>query len=172
MRTLTPPTSTAAAKTYTLPGYLVQLGFSVPQHFSSRGDVSWNGFTWLNNNVNVSALQELPNGSAALNLAIGNTDLAFGAVCLLEAPQEKPVSVWAFYEGSVGTADPVLIFSGVIDSCDISEAMVTLQLSALNANTLFIPRARISRASGFNRLIPAGRIIEFNGQRYEIVRGQ
>lgn len=169
-RTLSSPTATAVAKTFTQPGYLVQLGFSAIQRFSSRGDEPWNGFTWLGNNVVVSQQRELPNGSVAIGLTIGNTDLAFGAVCLNEPPQEKAVSIWAFYEGATATADPVLMFSGVIESCDINEQMVQLQLSPLNAATLFIPRERITRAAGFSRLLPAGRVIQFGGVSYEIVK--
>jgi hypothetical protein len=168
MRTLSSPTSTAVAKTITQPGYLVELDFSTVQRFSSRGDVSWNSFTWLNNNVVVGQLQEAPNGSVQLALAIGNADLAFGAVCLNEAPQEKTVTVWAFYEGATASGDPVQIFSGVIDGCDISEAMVNLQLRDLNSRTLFIPRRRATPATGFNHLLPSGRVIQFGGVRYEI----
>lgn len=170
MRTLSAPTTTAAGKPITQPGYLVQIGFSVVQRFSSRADVNWNAFTWLNNNIQVGVLQELPNGGASLSLTIGNADLAFGAVCLNEAPQEKAVDIWAFYEGATALADPVKIFGGVIDGCDISEGVVQLQLSELNDRTLFIPRQRITRATGFTRLLPAGRVIQFGGVSYEVVR--
>lgn len=171
MRALSSPTSTAAALPFTQPGHLVQLGFTPTLRYSSRGDVTWNSLAWQNNNLAVGALQELPNGGTSLTITIGNSDGAFGVVCLGQAPQELAVSVWAFYEGAVALADPVPIFAGVIDSCDITEAAVTLQLSDVNTNTLFIPRQRITRATGFNRLIPAGRVIQFNGDRLEIVKG-
>lgn len=170
-RTLSGPTSTATAQTITQPGYLVQLGFSSVLRYSSRGDEIWNGQNWLANNVQVGTISETPNGGVSLGLTIGNTDLAFGAVCLTEQPQDKAVSVWAFYEGAVALADPILIFDGVIDSCDISQSAVQLTLSDLNAKTLFIPRGRITRANGFNRLSPVGRVISFNGLRIELVRG-
>lgn len=167
-RTLSSPTATAIAKTITQPGHLVQIDFSTVQRFSSRANQSWNGFTWLGNHVVVGQMQERPDGSVQLAIAVGNADLAFGAVCLNEAPQEKAVTIWAFYEGAIAAADPVQIFSGVIDGCDITEAMVNLQLRDLNARTLFIPRRRITAGSGFNRLLPAGRVIQFGGVRYEI----
>ena len=133
--------------------------------------MTWNGLDWLSANLRVGQIQETPNGAATLTVAVGNTDLSFGAVCLREAPQGKAVDVWAFYEGAVADADPVKIFGGVIDSCDINESLVTLTLSQLNARTMFIPRRRITRDSGFNHLSPAGRVIQFGGVSYTITRG-
>lgn len=167
-RTLSGPTATAAGKTFTQPGYFVQLGFSTVQRFSSRGDITWNGQNWLNNNIDVKQLQESPNGSANVSLVIGNSDLAFGAVCLNEQPQGKLVSIWAFYEGAVAAADPVPFFSGEIDESAIGEDAVTLTLTDSNASTIIIPRQRITRAAGFSRLVPAGRVIEFGGLRIEL----
>lgn len=170
MRSISTATATAAAQTISQPGLLVQIGFSFPLYYSSRGDVTFNGHTFIAANVKAGQLQEQPNGATTLSLIVGNSDLAFGAVCLNEAPQEKPVTVWAFYEGATASGDPVQIFTGVIESCDITEASVTLQLSSLNQRTLFIPRRRITADTGFNHLLPAGRVIEFDGVRYEISR--
>lgn len=169
-RSVSSPTSTAAAGPVTQPGYLVQIGFtSYTYRFSSRDDITWNSLSWVSNNLQVGALSEAPNGGAALSVVIGNADRAFGAACLIEAPQEKPVSVWAFYEGAIATGDPVLIFSGVVDGpVDITEQSVTLPLSSLNTATLFIPRVRVTPAAGFNRLSPAGRVIQFGNIRYEL----
>lgn len=170
-RTVSAPTATAAAQTITQPGILLQVGFTFVQRLSSRGDVTWNGFTWLAANIRMGQLQEAPNGSATMQVLVGNTDLAFGAACLGEAPQDKAVSLWQFFEGATAAGDPVPIFSGVIDSCDITPAAVTLQLSSLNQRTLIIPRRRITADAGFNHLLPAGRVIEFDGVRYELLRG-
>jgi hypothetical protein len=169
-RAVSAPTAAAASQTITQPGYLLQVGFSFVGRYSSRGDVNWNGLDWLAANLQVGELQEQPNGSTTLTVQVGNTDRAFGALCLNEPPQEKPVSVWAFYEGAIALGDPVQIFGGVIEDCDISEAAVTLRLSQSNQGTLVIPRKRITRDAGFNRLSPAGRVIEFDGVRYELVR--
>jgi hypothetical protein len=170
-RTLSTPTATATAKIITQPRYLFQAQFSFTVRYSSGEDVSWNSLDWIAANLRVGALQEQPNGSQALTVVIGNTDLAFGAICLNEPPQDKLVDIWAFYEGALATGDPVKIFSGAIDSCNINESAVTLQLSPLNARTLFIPRRRITRDSGFNHLSPAGRVFPFNGVNYTITRG-
>jgi hypothetical protein len=170
-RTLSTATATATAQTVTQPGYLLQVGLSFLVRYSSRGDVHWNSVDWIAANLRVGELQEKSDGSVALTVSVGNTDLAFGALCLAEAPQEKAVSVWAFYEGAIGASDPIQIFGGVIEECEITESMVTLRLSSNNQNTLFIPRRRITRDTGFTRLIPGGRVIEFDGVRYEITRG-
>jgi hypothetical protein len=74
--------------------------------------------------------------------------------------------------GRDGRAIPMQIFSGVIDSVrHRRRGAVTLQLTSLNQRTLFIPRRRITAATGFNHLMPAGRVIEFDGVRYEINEG-
>ena len=97
--------------------------------------------------------------------------LAFGALCLNNAPQGRAVDVWAFYEGALATADPVKLFGGSIDDCVITEAMVSLQLFSLDRKKIAIPRRRITRDTGFNHLSPAGRVISFGGQRYVLERG-
>ncbi|HSW83532.1 MAG TPA: hypothetical protein VLH12_08660 [Usitatibacter sp.] len=170
-RALSTATAAAVAKTVTEPGHLLQIGLSFLVRYSSRGDVHWNGVDWIAANLRVGQLQEKADGSVALTVTVGNTDLAFGALCLAEPPQEKDVAVWAFYEGATGATDPVQIFGGVIQECAISEAAVTLMLASDNQNTLAIPRRRITRDTGFTRLLPSGRVIEFGGVRYQFTRG-
>jgi hypothetical protein len=170
-RTLSGATATALAQQFTQPGFLLQFGFSSVVRYSSRADVVWGGWTWQANNFTVSQVQELPNGSATMQVNVGNTDRAFGALVLSQAPQEVPVSVWAVYSATPAAGDPVPFFSGVIDSVgEINESSVTLSLSDLNASTLVIPRLRIARATGFTRLSANGRLIDFNGQRYILTR--
>ena len=172
-RTLSSPTAAEVAKVITQPGYLMLLNFAVAGifRFSSRGDVTWAGFPWINQNLKVGAIQEQANGNTSVSVSIGNADLAFGAVCLGENPQEQAVAIWEFYEGAIATDDPVLRFGGVIDSVDIGGDLVQLVLSANNNNTMVIPRKRITRDSGFNRLMPAGRVIPFNGVNYTLTSG-
>lgn len=170
-RTVSVGTAAELAKIITSPRYLFQAQFSFIARYASGGDETWNGLDWIGQNLKVGALQEQANGSQSLTVMVGNTDRAFGALCLNEPPQDKLVDLWAFYDGALAAGDPVKLFSGAIDSCDINEAFVTLTLSPLNARTLFLPRRRITRDSGFNHLTPAGQIIEFNGQRYTLTRG-
>lgn len=170
--TLSAPTTTATQKPVTQPGFLMQAGFAFPIRYSSRRDVTFNGQTFIAANLKVGAIKQQANGAVTLQATVGNSDGAFGAVCLAEAPQEKAISIWKFYEGATGAADPFLYFSGAIDSVSFADdrSSVSLTLSSLNQGTLFIPRRRISADTGFNRLLPAGRVLFFDGVRLDINR--
>lgn len=169
-RVLSGPTSTATAKRITQPGYLFQAAFPFPIYYSSRSDVTWNGHTFIAANLKVGTVAQQADGSATLQLAIGNSDGAFGAICLAQDPHDVPVSVWKFYEGATAAGDPLLLFSGSIDAAGIAEDAVTLTMTSLNRRTLFIPRRRFTPVTGFNHLLPAGRVIEFGGLRIDLER--
>lgn len=170
MRTVSTATQAKLGQTHTQPGYLIELAFSTMIRYSTRGDVTWNSKIFAQYDVRVDGIQSDQNGGADARIVVGNTDLSFSALMLNEDPQDKPARIWKFYEGAAALADPVAIFDGVVDSVDFSHQAVTLNLANGNADTLFIPRGRITREAGFLRLSPAGRIIQFAGQKFKLER--
>lgn len=171
MKTVSSSLQAKLGAVVTQPGYLVELQFSTLIRYSSRGDVTWNGNIFANYDVKVDSRQINAKGGAECRISIGNSDLTFSALMLNEDPQDKPVRVWKFYEGATFVADPIEVFSGVVDSVDFAHDAVSLNLSQGNAGTMFIPKGRITREAGFLRLSPAGRIIQFAGQKFKLERG-
>ena len=105
---------------------------------------------------------------ASLNgaLAIGNNDLAIGALVLSEGVAGRACSVWKFYgDTAPATGDPVKVFDGVCDSADIPEngpVRITLQQSG--GTTTFCPRTYLTAAAGFSFLPTPGQIVTWNDE--------
>lgn len=170
-RGLSTATKNAAAADITTPCYLVELRLAATYRFSSRGDVPWNGFTFASSALRVSDVSDAPDGSSQVRVEVGNTDLAFGAAVLLDAAlQGRGVSVWFHYGAAPAAADPVKLFEGVVDSAGIDQAAVRFMLTNAIASATYLPRRRITRAAGFTRLLPAGRVIQIGTQMIRLER--
>jgi hypothetical protein len=167
VRTLAGSTSSGVTAAVTLPGYFVQISFATPQRWSTRGTLTWNSLTWTGYDVQVSGLI-YDGAEASLNgaLAIGNNDLAIGALVLSEGVAGRACSIWKFYgDSNPATGDPVKVFEGVCDSADIPEngpVRITLQQSG--GTTTFCPRTYLTAAAGFSFLPTPGQIVTWNDE--------
>ncbi len=171
MRTLSSAINTATAGTVTTPGYLVEIDFGTVLRLSSRGDQSWNGYTWTGGRIGkISGLQWDGKGQQAGSIDLINSDLAMGALVLNEGVADRSVKIWKFYADSPATGDPVAVFDGVADAADIGPDKVSLALLSQNGRTLSAPRRFIGPGIGFNHLAPAGTKITWGGQTYELTR--
>ena len=170
MRTLSTPTLTATGLIVTQPGYLVEIAFSTIVRMSSRADVSWNTFTWLASDVSVEGLGADGAGGQSGGLTIGNLDNVMGALVLNEGVAGRAVKIWKFYEGAIAASDPVAMFSGWADEVEIDAGQVRITLVAASLQSLFSPRTYITPGNGFNHLPPAGTIINWGGQAYQLER--
>lgn len=170
MRSLATAVTTAAGRPITEPGFLLELQLSPLLRLSSRGDVTWNGNIFAQADLKISDITESPDGTTSVSVSIGNTDLSTGALILNGGGQDAPASVWFFYEGLVQPAEPVKIFGGVLDTAKVVHREVTLQLVSQGLRTSYLPRRRICAASGFNRLLPAGRVLQLGSTVVKIER--
>ena len=171
MRTLTAEQLAATSSTVTTPGYLVELGFSTPLRYATRGDQSWNGYTWTGGRLGkVSGLQWDGAGQQRGSLELINTDLTFSALILNEGAADRACRIWAFYGDNPDDAQAV--FDGVMDTADISPDRVRLSLVGENNRTLHSPRRFIGAGTGFNHLRPAGTKITWGGQNYILERAE
>jgi hypothetical protein len=172
-QTVTAAQIAAGQATITKPGFFVQLDLASQIRACSRDDTTWNGNVWPAANVNVSDVGTQPDGSQRCTVTMGNTDLSLGAIALGDAQlQGRRAQVWSFLKpaGSLAAADPVQIFDGVVDSAVVDTAAVTFSLVTLLVSATYLPRRRITPASGFNRLLPAGRVIQIGSQRFRLER--
>ena len=170
-RFLSPPTATGTSAPVTLPGYLVEIDFATPIYLSSRGNLTWNGQSWIAWDVRITGLGI--DGAASSqngNLTLGNTDYTIGALVLQQGAAGQVVKVWKFYGEAPAAADPVLVFAGVADAAaiDPDNGTVTMTLQQEGGITQFSPRTYITYASGFSHIPPSGTVIHWNGDTFTL----
>lgn len=152
----------------TRPGYLVQVGYSVPMYLSTLGNITWNAHAWTGSDVKVSGLSQDGKGASGATLQIGNTDGAIGVVVLSDGAADIPVSIWAVYAGATASGDPVQRFGGVTNGATIDADKVTFTLTSTANTTLNAPRFFIGQINGFNQLKTAGTVINWGAEAYTL----
>lgn len=162
-KTLAASIATATGQRITTPGYLVQIDFSTPLRLSSRGDQSWNDYTWTR-----GRLGKVDAGEGGGSIELLNADLAMSALVLNEGLADRAVTVWAFYADN--PTDVEQVFAGVADSTEIGSERVRTRLLPENRATQYSPRRFINAAAGFNTLMPAGTRITWGGQTFVLER--
>lgn len=168
MRTLSSTLITELGLTVTRPGYLVSVGFSTPQYYSTLGDVTWGGHTWTGTSLNVSGLKRSVGVARTASLAFADSDLSIGAIVLNEGIADREIRIYAVYAGAADDAVLELIAAG--DACEITPKGVTLNVVGFSTHRVQMPRRYISADTGFNVLQPWGTPISINGQPYYLTR--
>lgn len=174
-RTLTAPLLAALGVDVTAPGFLVELAFSSPVRFSTRGSVQWNGNPWPARGATISGLAyDIGSPQQGGTLRINDPDLAMSALVLLEGMVGRSVNVWKFYGEALADGDPVQIFAGAGDAVTISPSDRSIQVSLVQRGPtqLYAPRRFMTRANGFSILPVAGRIVAFNGVDFTLERNR
>jgi len=169
-RTLTTPTTNALAAQLTRPGYLVYLGWLTPVRLSSRADLTWNGSLYIGFGMNPDGIEWRGTAEQGGTLRLDNSSGAYSATALDEGVADVPIKVWAYDEAATATGDPVAIFDGVGDSCEIMPAYITIRVTSKRSRSLFAPRAYITQDAGFSIVPPEGKSIMWGGQRYTFQR--
>lgn len=171
-RSISAPTLAAIAAQFTQPGYFVQIDWSSITRLTSRSSRSWNGQFWVGGFVEVRSVTWSADGTQDGTVILQNGTGAYGVVALDEGVADKRVQIWIFDAAATATGDPVKIFDGVGDSCDISPATVTVKLVSQRSGVLNSPRQYITRESG-DTIVPAsGTVITWGGQTYRLQRGR
>lgn len=171
MRTLTGTTSSGVAANVTLPGYFVEIAWSSVGRYSSRGTLTWNAQTWTATDFRVAGLAA-DSGSSNITgtLTFNNADLNIGALILAQGVAGRSIKIWQFYGDSApGASDPVLLFDGIGDTSTITDnGRASISMQQAGAVTLYVPRAYMTRADGFNWLPADGQLVEWNGERVRL----
>ena len=171
MRTLASTLLDALAQPVTQPGYLVEILFATPFRVSSRGNINWGGNSWGAFDFKVSGLGvDGSTSSQSGSLTFGNDDHLMSALVLNEGVAGRTIHVWKFSGEAPEDADPINIFSGIGDDVqgNPSQGELTINLTQEGAQTLFCPRRRITADQGFNFLPPAGTLIVWNTETYQL----
>jgi hypothetical protein len=131
------------------------------------GTVTWGGFTWVGTDVRIDSMRRTTGAAKGAQISIQNSDLAYGTLVLSEGVSDKVMKIYSVYAGA--PADAVLEFDGVGDSAEVGER-VTISMLGAATQASFAPRRRISVATGFNTLLPAGTIIRMGTTSYTLER--
>lgn len=167
VRLLTPALAAEVGLTVTRPGYLVRMEFATELRFSTLGAVRWGGQSWETYDVKVQGLTRESNATRTASLSLGNLTNEFGAIVLSNPVADVLIEIYAVYAGAPN--DAVLEFSGVGDSCEVGDRVV-INLVGQSTQRNFSPRRRISAATGFNTLLPAGTVLSLGGSTYLLER--
>jgi len=167
-RSLSTPTTNAAASTVTRPGYLVEIAFDSFVRLCSRATLYILGNEWVGWDVQVSGLaSDVGKPAVSGSLTLGDADQSISALALAQGLAGRAVRVWRFFADAVADDDPVLVFDGVAGA--VSGGMsreISVQLVAREATVLYSPRRRMTEEVGFHALPAAGQVFSFNGEKY------
>ncbi|HBY64378.1 MAG TPA: hypothetical protein DEH78_31545 [Solibacterales bacterium] len=152
------------------PGYLVDMKVSTPLRFSTRGLITWNGIPFVPAVLTVSGLID---DSSAGTLQFKDPTLAIQTLARTTSLVGRRVAVARFYEGALGTTDPIWFFEGVIASArELAPPQLDIALSRVSIARGLTPPRRINRSSGFNVLAPEGKVIRFRGSDFRLERAR
>lgn len=101
------------------PGLFLQLGFSTPLYYCDRAagaTRTWNSLTWTEADFTVSDYTLEIGVMQKLTLAFVDASFVLTALLLTQTSADKVVKLWYFDSAATATADPVLIFDGLIDN--------------------------------------------------------
>jgi hypothetical protein len=176
-RSISSATLTALAAQMTSPGYLLQIGWPTPARLSSRGDTSWNSQVWVGTGFVVQGLAWDGSGDmrGVISLNNGGTQSVYGDFsynALTYGAADVPIQIWIYDKAALATPDPVAVFDGVGDTCQIEAAKVQIQFAAKRSNVLYSPRQYITAEAGFSIVPPDGKVIYWGGQKYVLSRQQ
>lgn len=170
----TPSTGTAAeiAKPVTAPRFFVEMLFSTPWRITSGGvDITWSGNLWSAYNVRISGfgIDGAQSGQSG-TITLGDTDGTATGFINGQGIADRAVNVWAYWGEAPGAADPVYLFSGVMDSAEWSAdgKAVSIKCEQGNAATLYSPRFYLTPDNGFDDMPPPGTLISWNGETFEL----
>jgi hypothetical protein len=145
------------------PAVLVQMDFTLTRRWSSFQTITWSGQTWTKQALHVDGLQVQPllvRGT----LVLANTDGTLSNLVLSEGVQDRVVRIWGYDAGATAAPDVVWLADAVGASAEISPSSGEVRISLRHrAELVQSPRVYVTRAAGFEQLLPAGTAMRING---------
>ena len=170
--TISSPTTTALAQSLTLPSYLFYIGWVAPIRLCSRSDLDWKGNVYISYSATASGIEWRGSAESSGTLRLSNFGTNYSSTALDEGVADVPIKMWIYDGAATATDDPVLVFDGVGDSCEITSDAVTIRCTSKRARSLFAPRSYINQDSGFSIVPPEGKKITWGGQKYVFKRSR
>jgi hypothetical protein len=158
-RDVTSAVATEILKPVTQPGYFIELAFaSGTVRHCTFGTTTWNSLTWTGMQVQCDGMDG--EGKQA-RVSYWDPDATMRTLCIGGGIRNRQIKVWKAQYAALGATDPNMIFYGVGDSVEMSGGRTTIHCARLNFGVMLAPRRRISAATGFNFLAPAGKVIQW-----------
>jgi HAMP domain-containing protein len=154
------------------PAWLIEMSLaSSTVRLSSYDTVTWSGNDWTGTDVRVEGF--VPGALTVRgSLVFGNADDTYGALFLLNNPTDRRIRLWRYDAAmDLATSAPKLKADAVGAAVQIGEKEVQVGLRDACEYRLG-PRAVVSKAYGFNTLIPAGRTLVINNISFVLERGR
>jgi len=170
--TISSPTLTALAQSLTLPGYLFYIGWATPIRLCSRSDLNWNGNVYISYSAEMTGIEWRGSAEQTGTLRLSNFGNAYSEKALNEGVADVSIKIWIYDGAATATADPVPVFDGVGDSCEITPDAITIKCISKRTRSLFAPRSYINQDSGFSIVPPEGKVIQWGGQKYTFTRSK
>lgn len=156
-RSVSAPMLAAAGAGGSRPVYFIEIVWATfSSKLSTYGNLSWNGATWSGESVELGEFDEL---GVPGSIALIDPSHAYRTLTLTDGARDRPVNIWLADAGALAAGDPVALFSGYADGCEISPQRITIHLDRSQASRQFSPRERIGPAIGVNFTAPPGVVI-------------
>jgi hypothetical protein len=161
----------AVVAQHTRPVDLVHLGFAgQDQYLSSGSQVTWEGNNYLEGMVRVGNFSWTPDGEHNGSVTLLNENNAAASLVLSLGVRDVPVDVYKAHLDATGAVvGAELVFSGVIESDEISYGEVTLQVSVSRSRHEYVPNSYFVRRTNYLTRMPRpGRLIRWGTETYRI----
>lgn len=169
-RTLPGTLQARVSDDHTRPVYLVSIYFAPGTEYMSSGpQVVSGGNTYLEGAVRVGSLQWTPDGGQEGRIYLSNESNAAAALVLANSLDEVQVDVAKVYLDAAGTpSDPEILVRGYASGFELTADEAAVDVVTARHDTALVPSRFFSEEFGFTHLPPAGKVIYWNGDRYEL----
>lgn len=160
--TLSTAMASALAVNYPRPGAFVQLDFATPMYLHDRqGTKSWNSLSWTAADITCSGITASFDVIQRCTLQFVDSDNAI-AQALRDTTNPavgRSVKVWLYDATALATADPVLVFDGVMGAPSGGDnRRVSLQCTT---DDVWLPRGFLADVIPAYMQVPEGYRIQF-----------
>lgn len=159
-------TAAAQAATGTRPGWLLEVGGV--NRWCSRGDLTILGRPWLGADLTIQGLGAGGNLAAGGRVTWTDADDALVTLMVTDQLADASAEVWLYDAAAVADADPMPVFSGVLDAVDYDPER--RRVTATLALPIRQPWPFLGPALGMNHAMPAGTVLRVGADTWVVER--
>lgn len=147
-RSVTSATLAQAGAGVSAPAWFLQIDWAASTtRLCSYGAQTWNGQAWAGGGFTV---REFGQDSKPAGVMLVDPSVAYRTLALSDGIRDRLVQLWKGYIGTLADPDPVLLFRGYADGCEIGAGSVSFNLDWQSSARQFSPRQRIGPGIGVN----------------------
>lgn len=171
-RVPSPSLNTDLTASITSPGYLLYIGFTTPLRLSSRGNLTFQGNSFIEWGFDVRGLTPSIESSGNGSITFHDPDESILAYIVSEGIEEKLIRLWV-YSGDVAEFsaldlyNPIELYNGYAAEAQAQDGVVNISLRSVTKQSMYTPRVRMTRETGFTRLPVDGKEYEFGGEKWK-----